>query len=233
MIELAQSAPDPNALWDWNFAWEMVPKIAGHGLLVTIEVTVLGSVVAYVFGLVLALLRRSPIRAVSTIVWLFIEFIRSTPLLVQVFFIFYVLPGAGITLDPITTGVVAFGLHYSTYSAEVYRAGIEAVPKGQWEAATALSLPRTRTWTGVILPQAIPRVVPALGNYTISMLKETPLLLAIGVTDIVGIATKEGSQLFRYVEPITIAGVMFLVLSYSASLLTRWMERRVGTIGTV
>jgi polar amino acid transport system permease protein len=194
---------------------------------------VLGSIVAYTLGLVLALLRRSRIRVVSTVTWLFIEFIRSTPLLVQVFFIFTVVPATGLTLDKTTTGVVAFGLHYATYSAEVYRAGIEAVPKGQWEAATALSLPRTRTWTGVILPQAIPRVLPALGNYTISMLKETPLLLAIGVLDIVGIANEEGSKVFRYVEPITIAGVLFLVLSYSASLLTRWMERRVGSIRTV
>jgi polar amino acid transport system permease protein len=233
MDYLAQEQPDPNVLWDWDFAREVFPKIVGEGLLITIQVTILGSIVAYTLGLVLALLRRSPIRIVSTVTWLFIEFIRSTPLLVQVFLLFYVLPDIGLKLDPTTTGVIAFGLHYATYSAEVYRAGIEAVPVGQWEAATALSLPRARTWTGVILPQAIPRVIPALGNYTISMLKETPLLLAIGVLDIVGIASREGGRFFRYVEPITIAGVLFLVLSYSASLLTRWMERRVGTIRTV
>jgi polar amino acid transport system permease protein len=221
---------DPNAVWDWDYAWEMLPKIAGDGLLITIQATVIGSVIAYALGLVLALLRRSRIRVVSTITWLFIEFIRSTPLLVQIFFLFFVFPDIGIKFDALTTGIIAIGLHYATYTAEVYRAGIEAVPPGQWEAATALSMPRSRTWTKVILPQAIPRVLPALGNYTISMLKETPLLLAIGVTDIVGTAYQEGSAAFRYVEPITIAGVLFLVMSYSASLLTRWMERRVGTI---
>jgi polar amino acid transport system permease protein len=126
--------------------------------------------------------------------------------------------------------VIALGLHYSTYAAEVYRAGIEAVPVGQWEAATALSLPRTRTWRAVILPQAIPRVLPALGNYTISMLKETPLLLVIGVTDIAGAAFQSGSKAFRYVEPITAAGLLFLVLSLVASLFVRWLERRVGTV---
>jgi polar amino acid transport system permease protein len=217
-----------NDVWQWDYAFEVLPGIIGGGLWMTIKVTVLASILAYVIGLGLALLRRSDLRVVSTVAWAIIEVIRSTPLLVQLFFAFYVLPDIGLLFDPVTTGVVVFGLHYATYAAEVYRAGIEAVPRGQWEAATALSLPRSRTWTKVILPQAIPRVLPALGNYTISMLKETPLLLTIGVLDIVGVAAEEGSQAFRYVEPITIAGLLFLVLSYSASLLTRWMERRVG-----
>ena len=214
--------------WDWDYAKEVLPGIVGEGLLVTLEVTVFASLVAYVVGLVLALLRRSPFAAVRWIVWAFIEFVRSTPLIVQVFFMFFVLPNIGITLDPVPTGVITIGLHYATYTAEVYRAGIEAVPAGQWEAATALSLPRGRTWTKVILPQAIPRVLPALGNYSISLLKETPILLTIGVLDIVGAAYQEGSENFRYVEPITIAGVLFLVLSYSASLLVRRLERRVA-----
>ncbi|MGV0645112.1 ectoine/hydroxyectoine ABC transporter permease subunit EhuD [Mycolicibacterium sp. XJ879] len=218
-------------LWDWEFAWEVLPKIVVDGLRITIVATVAGSILAYTLGLVLALLRRSPIRVVSTAAWAFIEFVRSTPLLVQIFFFFFVLPDFGLMFDPLTTGIIAIGLHYSTYTAEVYRAGIEAVPAGQWEAAVALNLPRHRVWTAVILPQAIPRVLPALGNYTISMLKETPLLLMIGVLDIVGVANQVGSRAFRYVEPITIAGVLFLVLSYSASLLVRWMERRVQYTG--
>ncbi len=216
-----------NSVWDWNFALEVLPAIL-EGLLITLQATVLGSLLAYVLGLVFALLRRSRIRAVSTVVWLIMEFVRSTPLLVQLFFLFYVLPLVGVTLSPMVTGVLGLGLHYATYTAEVYRAGIEAVPRGQWEAATALSLPTHRIWTGVILPQAIPRVLPALGNYTISMFKETPLLLAIGVLDIVGAAEEEASLAFRYVEPITIAGVLFLLLSYPASLLVRYMERRFG-----
>jgi polar amino acid transport system permease protein len=215
--------------WDWNYAWEVLPGIVGDGLLITLEVTVLASLVAYALGLVLALLRRSPFAVVRWIVWGFIEFVRSTPLIVQIFFMFFVLPNIGLKFDPLPTGVITIGLHYATYTAEVYRAGIEAVPQGQWEAATALSLPRGRTWVAVILPQAIPRVLPALGNYSISLLKETPILLTIGVLDIVGAAYQEGSAAFRYVEPITIAGVLFLVVSYSASLLVRRLERRVAT----
>lgn len=214
-------------IWDWQYAWEVFPDIVVDGLRITLLATVLGSALAYALGLLLTLLRRSPIRLVSSTAWAFIELVRSTPLLVQIFFFFFVLPDFGVRFDPLTTGVIALGVHYATYCAEVYRAGIEAVPVGQWEAAVALNLPRLRTWTAVILPQAVPRVLPALGNYTISMLKETPLLLMIGVLDIVGVANQLGSRAFRYVEPITIAGVLFLVLSYSASLLVRGMERRV------
>lgn len=211
--------------WDWDYTWEVLPNIL-NGLLITLQSTVLGSVLAYALGLVFALLRRSPVWIVRTVSWLIIEFVRSTPLLVQLFFLFFVLPQLGVTLSPLTAGVLGLGLHYATYTAEVYRAGIEGVPKGQWEAARALSLPPGRTWTAVILPQAIPRVLPALGNYTISMFKETPLLLAIGVLDIVGSAFEAASLTYKYVEPLTIAGVLFLLLSYPSSLLVRYLERR-------
>jgi polar amino acid transport system permease protein len=160
------------------------------------------------------------------ILWAFIEVVRSTPLLVQVFFLaFAVLPALGLQWSAFVIGVVALGVHYATYTSEVYRAGIEAVPVGQWEAATALSLPSTRVWIGVVLPQAVPRVLPALGNYVISMFKEAPLLLAIGVVEVVNAAREAGSLTFRYVEPYTLAGVLFLLLSYPASLLVRRLER--------
>jgi polar amino acid transport system permease protein len=110
---------------------------------------------------------------------------------------------------------------------QVYRAGIEAVPVGQWEAATALSLPTRHTWTHVILPQAIRRVVPALGNYVISMLKDTPMFLGIGVLEMLNQATQEGANTFRYVEPLTVVGVAFIVIAYPASLLVRALERRL------
>lgn len=213
--------------WDWGYTWEVLPAVL-HGLVVTLQATVLGSLLAYALGLVLALLRRSGFWIVRTVVWLISEFIRSTPLLVQLFFVFFVLPRFGVALSPMVAGVIGLGVHYATYTAEVYRAGIEGVPTGQWEAARALSLPTTRIWTRVILPQAIPRVLPALGNYTISMFKETPLLLAIGVLDIVGSAFEKASLNFDYVEPLTIAGVLFLLLSYPASVFVRFLERRYG-----
>lgn len=216
--------------WDWQFAANSLPLIL-RGLLVTLQITVLGSLVAYTLGLVFALVRRARIPVVDQVLFLFIEFVRSTPLLVQIFVLYYVFPSAfGIRMSAFVTGVIAIGVHYACYTSEVYRAGIDAVPKGQWEAATALSLPRRRVWMSVILPQAVPRVLPALGNYTISMFKETPLLLAIGVVDLVNAAKAAGNESYRFVEVYTIAGLLFLLLSYPASLLVRRLERRVEPV---
>jgi polar amino acid transport system permease protein len=191
---------------------------------------VLGSVVALVLGLVIAVVRRAKVPVLDQVLWAVVEFIRSTPLLVQVFFLYFALPRFGVTLSALTVGVIGLGVHYATYTSEVYRAGIDAVPRGQWEAATALSLSPGRTWTGVILPQAIPRVLPALGNYVISMFKEVPLLLAISVIEVVNKAKELGSATFRFTEPYTIAGLLFLVLSYPASILIRRLERRRAAV---
>ncbi|MDQ0376953.1 ectoine/hydroxyectoine ABC transporter permease subunit EhuD [Amycolatopsis thermophila] len=216
--------------WNWSYVWESIPLLL-KGLLVTVELTLLGSAVAYVLGLVLALLRRARIPVLSQLVYLFIEVVRSTPLLIQVFFIFYLLwPALGITPSAFLTGVLALGIHYATYTSEVYRAGIDAIPKGQWEAATALSLPRSRVWTGIILPQAVPRLLPALGNYMISMFKETPLLLSIGVLEVLNRAKEQGAATFQVIEPYTLAGILFLLISYPSSILVRRLERRVGQL---
>jgi polar amino acid transport system permease protein len=216
--------------WDWDSAAESVPLLL-DGLLVTVELTLLGSVLAYALGIVFALARRARVPVLSPVVGGAVEFIRSTPLLIQVFTLYYLIePAIGLKLSGFVTGVIALGLHYACYTADVYRAGIEAVPVGQWEAATALNLPRRRVWTGVVLPQAIPRVLPALGNYTISMFKEVPLLLAIGVLDVLNRAKQVGAETFRVIEPYTLAGVLFLLVSLPASILVRKVERRVGQL---
>lgn len=216
--------------WDWGSAAASVPLLL-DGLLVTVELTLLGSVLAYALGIVFALLRRAGIPVLSPVVGAVVEFIRSTPLLIQVFTLYYLVePAIGLKLSGFVTGVIALGVHYACYTADVYRAGIEAVPAGQWEAAVALNLPRRRVWTGVVLPQAIPRVLPALGNYTISMFKEVPLLLAIGVLDVLNRAKEVGAETFRVIEPYTLAGMLFLLVSLPASILVRRVERRVGQL---
>src|SRR5690606_17318826 len=162
---------------------------------------------------------------------LLVEFVRSTPLLVQMYFLFYVLPASGVQLTPLATGILALGVHYAAYCAEVYRAGIEAVPRGQIEAATALNLSAWRTATGVVLPQAIPPVVPALGNYLVAMFKDTPLLSAITVVELLQQSKIIGSTTFRYTEPLTLVGAMFLVLSLVAAWGVRRLERRLQRFG--
>ncbi|MYU22173.1 ectoine/hydroxyectoine ABC transporter permease subunit EhuD [Streptomyces sp. SID8352] len=213
--------------WDWNAVSEFMPHF-WDGLLVTLRILVLGSLISFALGLVWALLTRVPSRWVTWPVGVVTEFVRNTPLLVQLFFLFYVLPEWGLTFSALTTGVVGIGLHYSTYTMQVYRAGIEGVPVGQWEAATALNLPLARTWTAVILPQAVRRVVPALGNYVISMLKDTPLLMAITVLEMLGEARLFSQQNFQFTEPLTVIGVAFVIVSYLASLALRALERRLA-----
>ncbi|MFG2117650.1 ectoine/hydroxyectoine ABC transporter permease subunit EhuD [Streptomyces sp. NPDC048710] len=212
--------------WDWNAVRDFMPHF-WDGLLVTLQVLALGSLLSFTLGLVWALLMRTPSRFVRWPVGVVTEFVRNTPLLVQLFFLFYVLPEWGLTFSAPATGVFAIGLHYSTYTMQVYRAGIEAVPVGQWEAATALNLPRSRTWVAVILPQAIRRVVPALGNYVIAMLKDTPMLMVITVLEMLGRARLFSQQHFQFTEPLTVIGVAFILISYLASLLLRALERRL------
>ncbi|MFF0778559.1 ectoine/hydroxyectoine ABC transporter permease subunit EhuD [Streptomyces sp. NPDC003720] len=212
--------------WDWNAVGDFMPDF-WHGLLVSLQALALGSLLSFTLGLVWTLLMRAPSRWVRWPVGVVTEFVRNTPLLVQLFFLFYVLPEWGLTFSALATGVFAIGLHYSTYTMQVYRAGIEAVPVGQWEAATALNLPRRRTWTAVILPQAIRRVVPALGNYVISMLKDTPMLMVITVLEMLGRGRLFSQQHFQFTEPLTVIGVAFILISYLASLLLRALERRL------
>lgn len=217
-------------IFDWVFALKILPTL-GSALIITIEATVLGMLVAVTLGLVLAMMRRSRLRIVSLPTAFVIEFIRSTPLLVQMYFLFYVLPLTGAQMSPLATGIVALGLHYATYCAEVYRAGIEAVPRGQWEAATALNMSRWRTAVGVVLPQAIPPVVPALGNYLVAMFKDTPLLSAITVVELLQQSKMIGSATFRYTEPLTLVGVLFLALSLVAAWGVRGLEARLQRYG--
>ncbi|PTW59777.1 polar amino acid transport system permease protein [Breoghania corrubedonensis] len=215
--------------WDWDFVWKIMPTLI-EGVKITIIATLLGSVLSTVVGLAIALLRRSPTRLISMPVSFAAEFIRGTPLLVQLYFIFYVLPDFGILLPPLVAGVIGLGLHYGTYTAEVYRAGIDNVPRGQWEAAKACNLTGGQTWTHVILPQAIPPMIPALANYFIAMFKETPLLSVITVLELMNQAKSVANSYYRYVEPMTLVGAFFLTISLLSVFGLRWLEKRYGRI---
>jgi polar amino acid transport system permease protein len=209
--------------WDWSFVWEILPMLVKASL-VTIEATVLGFLIAAILGLAFAIGRMFAPKWVSVPVIGAIELIRSTPLLIQIFFIYFVFPQFGVTLEAMTAGVLALGIHYATYCSEVYRAGLANIPRGQWEASIALNLTTYRTFCDVIIPQAIPPVVPALGNYLVALFKETPLLSAIAVLELMQTAKIIGSDNFRYTEPITLVGVIFLLFSLIAAGLVRWVE---------
>ncbi|PRY00545.1 ectoine/hydroxyectoine ABC transporter permease subunit EhuD [Allonocardiopsis opalescens] len=216
--------------WDWDYALSALPILL-QGLQLTVIATIGGYVLAIVLGLVVALVRRLAPRWAGTGVYWVMEFIRSTPLLVQLFVLYFGLPVFGIVLPPMVVGIIGLGLHYAAYTAEVYRSGIEAVPRGQWEAATALNLPTRRVWTGVVLPQAIPKVIPALGNYLISMFKDTPLLLAIGVVELLNSAYRHSARTFEDpFELMTMVGLLFLAVSIPSAIFIRHLERRYAAV---
>lgn len=220
--------------WDlssnWAFAISILPILL-RGLWVTLLATALGFAIALVLGLVLALLRKVPLKLISWPVGLVTEFIRATPLLVQLYFLYFVLPNYGVVLPAFLTGAIALGVQYSAYISEVYRAGLEAIPKGQWEAARALNMPALLTYRDVVVPQAVPRIVPALGNYLISMLEDTPILSAVTVLEMLNIATIIGDRTFRYFVPITLVGALFLGLTLLAAALVRLLEARLPKDG--
>lgn len=212
------------AVWDWDYAWEILPVLA-EASVVTVQAAVMGFALALVLGLALAVGRMMGPRASRLAVAGVVEFIRSTPLLIQVFFLYYVMPEFGLALDAMLTGVLALGLHYGAYCAEVYRAGLENVPKGQWEASIALNLSPWTTFKDIIVPQAIPPVVPALGNYLVALFKETPLLSVIAVLELMQTAKILGAESFQYTEPITLVGLFFLIFSLVSSVLIVQLER--------
>ena len=161
--------------WRWDFAFEILPRLL-QATLNTLAAAGIGYGIAVVLGLVFALAQRTPSRFVTLVVRECVEFIRSTPLVLQIFFVFFVGPQFGIRLSPWVAGMIAIGLHYSAYLSEVYRGGLEAVPKGQWEACTALNLSTTKTYFRVIIPQALPPSLAGMGNYLVGIFKDTPML---------------------------------------------------------
>lgn len=212
-------------MWDWSFTVEILPKLL-KSLQITLSATFVAFILSCVLGLLIAIIKRSSFKPLVWFVGGIVEFVRSTPLLAQVFFVFYVFPKYGLDLSPFSAGVLTLGVHYSTYLSEVYRSGIEAVPKGQWEAASVLNFSRLRIWLIIIIPQAIPPIIPVLGNYLIALLKDTPLLSAITLIELLGTAKIIGADSFRYLEPITMAGLIFLILSYIFSLLVQRLNAR-------
>ncbi|NTE84468.1 ectoine/hydroxyectoine ABC transporter permease subunit EhuD [Agrobacterium tumefaciens] len=220
--------------WDtttWLTYTTSILPIILIGLTVTLKAAAAGFAIALVLGLVFALLRRSRIKMISWSTALIVEFLRDTPLLVQLFFLYYVLPDFGIVLPAFLTGALALGLQYAAYTSEVYRGGIEAVHHGQWEAATALNLTRMQTYRDIIIPQAIPRIVPAMGNYLVAMIKETPVLSVVTVLEMMGLANMIGERTFEYLVPLTLVGLIFLLLTIICSAGLSRLQRALPKAG--
>ena len=216
-----------NAEWRWDFAIEILPQML-MATLNTIMAAGIGYAIAAIVGLLFLFGQRTRFKIINVINREIVEFIRSTPLLIQLFFVYFVLPQFGITLSAWVCGMITIGLHFGTYLSEVYRGALEGVPKTQWEACRALNFSTFYTYRKIVLPQAFPIAIPGMGNYLVGIFKDTPLLSTIGVAELFHAATAVGGYHYRYLEPYTIVGLIFLMLSIPAAIWIRKIEKNVN-----
>jgi polar amino acid transport system permease protein len=209
-------------IFDVAFALSIVPKIAA-ALGSTIAVALLSCLFASLLGFALEVTRRTG-KAMSYLMRFAIDFIRSTPLLVQLYFFYFVLPVYGIKLPALAIGVIAISIYYSGYLAEVFKAGIDGVDKGQFEAAKALGLNRLHGVMLVVAPQMLRNIAAPMGNYFIGIFKSTPYLAVIAVHESFGAALDIASDTFRYTEPMLVVGAMFLGIALTLAWLVRRLE---------
>ncbi|WP_188352100.1 amino acid ABC transporter permease [Agrobacterium tumefaciens] len=203
---------------------EFAPRLL-WGAVTTIEITLLSITFAMAIGLLLAVVRISGRKVVTMPAALFVDLIRGTPLLLQIFYIYYVLPLAGLTLNSFTAGVIALSLNYAAYLSEVFRSGIVAVAPGQREAAWSLGIPARETMTRIVLPQAVRLVIPSVGNYFVSLFKDSALVSVIALTELMRAGQLLASSTFKHFEIFTMVAVVYLAISYPATWLVRWVEQ--------
>lgn len=210
-----------------TLAAEWMPELlvaAGHTLKMAVAAYVLGAVT----GLLVALAGRSPQRWLSTPALIYIEFIRGTPTVTQLFLIYFSLPLIGITMPAFEAAVIALGLHYAAYMAETYRAGIEAIERGQHEAAQAIGMTRSETMRHIILPQSLRIILPPMGNSAISLLKDTSVASLISAPELMLRAHDLTSEYYTPMQLYLIVGAMYLVMTYPLSLIVRRLERKAS-----
>ena len=196
---------------------------------VTMQVSITAMLIAMLFGLLLALARVFAPKYLSLLATAFIELMRGTPVLIQLFFIFYGLPGIGIKLSPFWAGAIGLGLNYSAYQAEIYRAGLFAIPQAQWEAALALGMNRGQAMKEVMLPQAIRVVIPPITNDFISLLKDSSLVSIITMVDLTKAYGQLAATYYDYVGPGLMVAVIYLLLGLPFVKFSRYAEKQLAS----
>ncbi|MCP8940996.1 ectoine/hydroxyectoine ABC transporter permease subunit EhuD [Alsobacter sp. SYSU M60028] len=215
------------ALWDWAYAWSVMPDLM-RGFALTVQLTLISAALALSLGFVWSVVRLAGVPLLSPLAWFAAEFFRGTPFLIQLYVVFYVLPNYGIAFSPDATGVLVLGVYGAARSVELYRAGLESLPQGQWEACLALNLPLSYVWRRAVIPQVAPVVLPMLGNLVIVMFKDSAVLSTITVLELVSRARDAGLASFRFLEPLTLAGLLYWAVSYAAARGVRRLEARGG-----
>ena len=213
-------------LFDFRGSVEYLPDLLAAAV-VSVELTICVMIVGLIAGLIIALMRISRSRLLRFVSTVYVEVVRGTPCLLQLFYIYFVLPAFGIRFEPFVAGVIGLSVNYSAYLSEVYRAGILAVPRGQLEASQALGMSRRKMMRLIILPPAIRVIVPPLGNYFISLFKDTSLVSIITIKELMFTGQIIAATNFQYFTIFTIIGIIYFALSYPGSLLVTYLERRM------
>jgi polar amino acid transport system permease protein len=198
-----------------------------QGALITLEVTILAVIFGTIVGTILGMGRLSKLLLLKIPSYAYIEFIRGTPLLVQIYIIYFGLPSMGIDFPPFTAAVVALSINASAYIAEIVRAGIQSISKGQTEAARSLGMNVWQTMRYIILPQAFRNILPALGNEFIALTKESSLVSVIGIAEL----TRQGqyiiSRTFKSFEIYGGVAIVYFAMTFTLSQIVNWIEKKV------
>lgn len=213
---------------DWNVIWTYRQALL-EGAAMTIGLTVLTMLLAVPGGILLALMRLSSNKLLSSASLAFVEFFRNLPLILVIYWAFYVMPMAfDVQFSALTTALVALVLNVSAYNAETFRAGINSIRKGQMEAALAMGMSRRQAMFKVVIPQAARRILPVLASTWISLFKDTSLVSVIAVSELAYTSMQIRAQTFRVLEMLTAMAVLYWLMGYPQAKLVDWIHKKYG-----
>jgi His/Glu/Gln/Arg/opine family amino acid ABC transporter permease subunit len=212
--------------FDWSVIWDNRERLL-EGALMTVWLTICTMVLAIPGGLALAFLRLSPWRALRLPATALVEFFRSTPLILQLYWVYYVMPAfLDIQMSAFATALLGLGLNISAFNSETFRAGILSIRQGQWNAGLSLGMSRVQLMRKIVLPQAIMRVLPALASTWVSLFKDTSLVSIITVADLSYVSLKIRSENFRFLEVLTAMAAIYWLMGYPQAKMVDWLHRR-------
>lgn len=203
---------------------EILPSLL-NGALTTLQVFFIVLILSIPLGIIIAFVMRFNIKSLNFVINIYIWIMRGTPLLLQLIFIYYVLPNVGIRFDRLPAAIIAFTLNYAAYFAEIFRGGIESIPKGQYEAAKVLKFTQFQTIRLIILPQVIKIVLPSVFNEIMSLVKDTSLVYALGISDLI-LASRTAANRDASLIPMFVAGAIYLILIGIVTIVSKKVERR-------
>lgn len=212
--------------FDWNVIWTSLPRLL-DGALMTVWLAVVTMALAIPGGLILAFMRLSRFRLVSGLATVFVEFFRATPLILQIYWVYYVLPAYfDVRLSQLATAVLGLTCNVSAFNSETFRAGIVSIRKGQWNAGRAIGMTELQVMRHIVLPQAVMRVLPALASTWVSLFKDTSLVSIISVAELSYVSLKIRSETYRILEVLTAMAVIYWLMGYPQAKLVDWLHRR-------